>query len=310
MSSRLGRALSLLVGSGVIAGAAALWGMSRQCPALPRRLACQLLFQRCVPGPSVQFRSYLSAHGRGPLGSESESTDFRASDCVRASSQYLEFDSEADAENEVVQRLGAASYVLAHDKVATVGDRLPEERAVLTFPQGRDSEVLRRKGSVVHILSSRSLDHALELERRLAADKSEQYFFDPNVQLARSLVNGIQKEHMAMEQVSAELLRRRSRLAEIRTERETLIAEIRRAADHASAAKSFAERQRWKDARADMMAQKTRLVAAENDAQKEEMSCEDEMAKHQARLAGLQERLASLEGGLDSARHRLASPTP
>jgi len=133
-------------------------------------MAHAILGRAYVLGQNAQFERLSVADGIGPKGSQFESFEFRCSDCEHVESTYLRFSSSADAMEEMGKMLNNASRVLSHSEEADAQGKPVLERVVAVLQPQDGFVILRRRGVNLHWIQSRSLDHALEFEKRSNPD--------------------------------------------------------------------------------------------------------------------------------------------
>jgi hypothetical protein len=136
------------------------------CPHAQRRFLGAIVGLEYVPAPDVKFRFVLAGSGKGPLGSDYETFEYRSSDCVQIDSDFLTFASADQAKQEMERRLSQASRVLSPYLEINAG-REVLDRAVLRQERDRRFVILRRNGPRIHLIYSASLHHAEEFERRI-----------------------------------------------------------------------------------------------------------------------------------------------
>jgi hypothetical protein len=139
-----------------------------RCPRLPQRI----FTRNYTPGSSLQFRWLGSTSGKGEASSDYDGNQYLCSDCVEVDSDFETFASVSDARRAMYERIRGAAQVLAH--VTKSDERGETERSVLAVKTIPEFLVLRRRGNRIHLIWSRSLNHALEFERRLLPSESSQ----------------------------------------------------------------------------------------------------------------------------------------
>ena len=150
-----------------------LWGHLYGCNKLWRRLFPTVIAQEYVPDSSVEFNRLSSADGVGPKGAAFETFEFRSTDCINVDSSYLRFGIENDAKEVMIQQINSAQRVITPtSQIASPDGNRQGERTVI-FIRG-EYVILRKLGVKLHSISSSSLNHALEFERRAGFELEKQ----------------------------------------------------------------------------------------------------------------------------------------
>jgi len=144
-----------------------LWGYLNGCNyQFGRRLLFTAFTRNYVPDSSVEFKLLGSFDGRGPQGSAFESFEFHSTDCVDLRTEYLAFGMESDAEDAMTRQINSAKRIVAPiSQVRSNPDMSHKGDRAVIF-DGWNYVILRRFGAKLHTITSSSLNHALEFERR------------------------------------------------------------------------------------------------------------------------------------------------
>lgn len=164
--------LSLVV-LGLLTGAFVLVWSGRNCPHLSRRIWQSTFHREYAVGADIQFRWTMSGSGRGPNGSQFDSSLYRSSDCVRIYSTVYTFSSSADAQAEMQRRLKADFRVLSHADEGNAVDGLVSEKAVTQVERDGDFFIFERRDDKLLMINSPSLNHAMAFEKWMRAQKNE-----------------------------------------------------------------------------------------------------------------------------------------
>jgi hypothetical protein len=159
--SRVSRAwilisLCMIVLSGFLAA-----GYTR-CPNYGRALLRKLTGSSRVDS-TTKFRWMMSASGSRPTGAQYDSESYVSSDCVEIALDRYRFTSRAEAEADFRKRIEGSASVLDRS------ERPGSERLVIQKKPGGDYLILILQVDHLEVITSPSLAHALEFERRLSS---------------------------------------------------------------------------------------------------------------------------------------------
>jgi hypothetical protein len=141
-----------------------------RCPYLARRITRAILFKTEQSGNDIDFRPYLGGSAAGPGGSTIEVHDYKATDCVRVSTQYYALGSAEEARIVIQKQIDSAYEVTEPTTRLSPSGSVPIERAVVKFEKGGDYFILLRQSNRIREISSRSLSHARLFERKYHFD--------------------------------------------------------------------------------------------------------------------------------------------
>jgi len=149
-------------------GAISLYTRLRRCPRYLQGLVNRIILRRDFADQNTQFRWFMSATGRSPIGSYVDLSVYQSGDCVEVCTGYIKLDSPKDAQKEFDLTLKMADRVYERTKRADSGGTVTEERAVAHLSPGKYL-ILKRNGTQIRMITSQSLAYASEFERRTLA---------------------------------------------------------------------------------------------------------------------------------------------
>jgi hypothetical protein len=140
------------------------------CPHYGRRLAQKILLRKDAADANTEFRLHMSLTEKGPKGFLVDGYVYQTTDCVAVFSGFYELASPSEAQENIQERVRTSHRVYEHTAQTDAVGNVVLERAVTKVALTGDYFVLRRQGNRIHEISSESLPHALEFEKRLSAN--------------------------------------------------------------------------------------------------------------------------------------------
>jgi hypothetical protein len=139
------------------------------CPSYGDALAHLIFWKRRTPDSGTRFQWIMSGSGKGPKGSDYDTSLYRSSDCVAVDSYSYTFSSSSDANEDMKRRLATFHHIYEHAADNSSPDGRIVEWAIALSDPGGEYLIIERRDKVVRVTTSKSLPHALEFHRRSRA---------------------------------------------------------------------------------------------------------------------------------------------